>query len=200
MDMDIKNTFDNSVWLDEECYDINVQHLTVDSKIRDLWNPEKCLTISFDRGWNIDKLNLFIIHNFPNIKYLQILCSNYMLDTNHIDVYNFKDFPKTITHLHIRCATYQKLIGHISAKYLSETNLEWLMVDGRIIETDYTLPETLKCFIRACKNNDHEKRICLTTIPLNWEMKTMFKYEVNNKGLDFRGDKCGFMEIYNKVN
>jgi hypothetical protein len=194
--------FNNSISLDnltgeqDKYYDLVLQHTKINQELKtNLWSPDKCLSITFDRCWDIEILNKFLSTNFVGIKYLQILCDNYMT-TRDGKPYNFENFPNTITHLHIRCATYHKSLGFISIKHLERTNLEWLMLHGRVEETDYKLPETLTIFIRACMNTDHEKRICLTQLCLDWHKTSDIRARLPD--LDFRGNRCGFMEVYTK--
>ena len=199
--------FNNSISLpkmledgEQEMYDFRLQHTTINEELKQaLWNPEKCLSIAFDRCWDIDRLAKFLIDNFTGIKYLQLLCSNYML-TEAGKSYDFKDFPKTITHLHIKCATHQPNVGFISTKYLEETSLQWLMLHGRVEEPEYKLPKMLTCFIRACKNNDDDKRMCLTPIlltSLEWKKTSDIRPRIPE--FDFAGNRCGFMEVYKKI-
>ena len=193
--------FNNSVQLnkltgEEDLYDIVLQHTKIDTELKNtLWNPEKCLSITFDRCWDIERLAKFLSDNFDGIKYIQIVCNNYMTNKEGGAI-NFKDFPKTITHLHIKCATHQKLIGFISTKHLEETALQWLMIHGRVVENEYNLPDTLTCFIRACMNTDHDKRVCLTPLSLNWKKTSDIRVRLPD--FDFRGNRSGFMEIYKK--
>lgn len=193
------DVFTNSIRLDditEQYCDLVVQHLKVDPDIRDvLWDKDMCLIVAFDRCWDINLLNKFITDNFPKIKYLQIICDNYMVRSTHNEFYDFTDFPSTITHCYIRCPTHSNL-GYISMKHIENTNLETLMIQGRVIEEEYSFPETLSCFIRGCKNTDHEKRLCLPPIPLNWNKRIDILQRL--KEFDFPTNRCGFMEINTK--
>ena len=80
-----------------------LDEIKINPEVRDaLWNPDKCLSIFFNRCWKIDLLSKFLEDNFKGIKYLQLICNNYMTN-NDSKPYNFKDFPKTITHFYLKC-------------------------------------------------------------------------------------------------
>ena len=195
--------FNNSISLDkligegdDEMDDFRLQHLTINEDLKkSLWTPEKCISIVFDRCWDVNRLTEFLSLNFRGIKYLQLICKNYMT-TEDGKSFDFKNFPKTITHLHIKCATDQKFVGFISVKYLDETSLQWLMIHGRVEESNYILPKTLTCFVRACKNNDSDKQKCLTPFALeHWSMISNISSKLPE--FDFKGNKS-FMEIYTR--